>query len=227
MPNMSASLKSNASRRAPRQPDVAAGMNQMTKPGLSACNLGSNMPLMRPFLLLLCAAPLLCAGTPSRAGFFDFFFQGGAPQQREMLPRGPFEGPFEAPPRPPAERHRHVGIVHRPAHEAYNPQREGLAKDPTLREGDAVMTKAGIRVVASSDEHGTRELVPLADTKGLSPAEFKALAAINANPADAGWDSELAQKAPPLTGRSSVANKSPAWIWVRGAAGQMIRYVGP
>jgi hypothetical protein len=107
----------------------------------------------------------------------------------------------------------------------FDHQSFGLKKDATLREGDAVMTRSGIRIFAgtSSGEHQTDEFAKLEEAKGLSPAEQTALAAI-----DAPYGEIKSASADELmTGRSTVANSSVAWKWLRDPKGRLVRYVGP
>ncbi len=103
-----------------------------------------------------------------------------------------------------------------------------LQKDSTLRDGDAVMTQHGIRIYASASqgERHSGEFATLAETKGLSPTEFTALAEIDAHRSEDGWQSK-ATVSDVVTGRSVVANTELAWKWVRDPKGKLVRYVGP
>lgn len=172
---------------------------------------------MRLISLVASFAALTClSATPSRAGLFDFLFQSSG-QHNYEIPAGGYYQPDMR--RRPPKRHR-VVVVPKHNSEAVAFDKSDLAKDPTLRNGDAVMTEKGLRIVANSGEYGAKTLVPIASTKGLPQSELKALAAAVAAAKPAA--------AQTVTGRSAtISLPTVAWKWIRDARGQTIRYVGP
>jgi len=179
-------------------------------------------------LLAVLGLIVLPAAT-AQAGLFDFF---GQPEpQPLMIERPALSGlpPVLSPlPRHPVEIHRHITVVRKTSIDktiAFDHLSAALKRDATLREGDAVMTRHGIRIFAgpSSGEHRANEFAKLEEVKGLSRPEQTALAEIDKRNANI----KPARAGDVLTGRSSTANSSIAWKWLRDPKGRLIRYVGP
>jgi hypothetical protein len=182
-----------------------------------------------PISLLSCVVLISLPAASARAGLFDFFNPAPPEPQYVTIERpDPAVAPPLITPLPPhrVEIHRRISIVHR------NPSDKGpvltgkfadLQKDGTLREGDAVMTQGGIRIFAGDPQgpHRPSEFAKLDDAKGLTSTEQVALAAIDAHP------NETISGDAVVTGRSSAANSSLAWKWLRDPKGRLVRYVGP
>ncbi len=174
--------------------------------------------------------------TIAHAGFFDFLF--GQPFQSR--PAGPYEGYFGGMPghwgADPAFR-RHAGPgFHRHGHKLSARRKSivgdnhpvgplaptDLMNDESLRRGDAVMTRAGIRIfVGSSGEHHEPEdFRKPSEIKGLPKRERKALAALDARSSTDG-------KPGMVMGRSASEPKLVFGETIIDPQGRSIRYVGP
>jgi hypothetical protein len=184
---------------------------------------------MRHMLLtagLLFAAVMTYASVDdAHAGLFDFLNQGTPePQQRTIERPAPDLPPVTPLPKYRVEAPRHITVIHKNASgkaSVVAHQSVDFPKDGTLRDGDAVMTKNGIRIFA-----GSNDFVTLSETKGLSSAERIALAEIDAHRSEEGWQSKSSGQDQLITGRSA-ANMAHAWKWVRDPKGVLVRYVGP
>jgi hypothetical protein len=169
----------------------------------------------------------------AQAGLFDFLNQSAPEPQRTLTIERP--APANLPPIQPLPQYkveppRHITVVHENTQEKapiLERQSPGLIKDPTLRDGDAVMTQHGIRIFAASfDGRRPNDFVTLAETKGLTLEERTALAEIDAHRSEEGWQSKSAGHDQLITGRSA-ANTAHAWKWLRDPKGHLVRYVGP
>ncbi|MCI0598936.1 MAG: hypothetical protein L0Y60_05360 [Beijerinckiaceae bacterium] len=98
-----------------------------------------------------------------------------------------------------------------------------LMEDSSLLKGDAVVTPAGVRIFVgySGDHHEPEDFRKPAEIKGLSKAERKALAALDAQASVSGGARGI------VTGRSAAGRNLSAGELITDARGRMIRYVGP
>ena len=96
-------------------------------------------------------------------------------------------------------------------------------EDDSLRKGDVVMTKAGIRVFIgySGDHHDPEDFRKPSEVKGLSKNERKALAALDTETSAAGVTGGI------VTGRSATERGIAAGEMITDAKGRAIRFVGP
>lgn len=98
-----------------------------------------------------------------------------------------------------------------------------IMEDDSLRKGDVVMTKAGIRVFIgySGDHHDPEDFRKPSEVKGLSKNERKALAALDTQTSASGVTSGI------VTGRSATEGGIAAGEMITDAKGRAIRFVGP
>jgi len=168
----------------------------------------------------------------ANAGVFDFLSPAEPePQPPTIEQPSPSAIPPLVSPIPPHrfEIHRRITVVRKNPNDkipTIDHRSLGLKKDGTLREGDAVMTQSRIHIFAgaSSGTYRMDEFAKLDEAKGLSSTEQTALTAIDP-PANSEIKSASADDL--MTGRSTVANSSVAWKWLRDPKGRLIRYVGP
>ncbi len=189
------------------------------------------------FLLLAFAASFSLAPAVAQAGFFESLFG--------LTPAAPVQAPGAAQPAPaeagsyrrarrrveiePRERrhHEHRTVAAAAPRAPAGPKLQrttGLMDDRTLRAGDAVMTRDGLRIFtgAEADHHVVADFVPLrAAPYGKTGARRVLVAIDEAAHLDIGRDrrSEL------QTGRSVSAGveRVPSYT----ATGATVRYVGP
>jgi len=188
---------------------------------------------------VLTAGLIQCIAFPTiaHAGFFDFLF--GQPFQSR--PVRSYEGYFGGMPgqwgagpvfRGHADRsfrrHRHKLSAHRKTvvadtHPVGPVPPTDLMDDDSLRRGDAVMTRAGIRIFigSSGDHHEPEDFRRPSEIKGLPKVERKALAALDAQ--GSGTDGKPGM----ATGRSASELKVVVGKTIIDPQGRSIRYVGP
>jgi len=172
---------------------------------------------------LACTSP--CWQT-AQAGFFDELF--GQERSPQAAPLWPPEDTL-----PPVKSHRQGSSHHHIVNLAQQipgawPQGsawEVFLHDPTLKNGDAVMTPDGLRIFTGSEEwdHAPDDFAKLSDIAGLPQGERKRLASVERQGPEINWRSISETEL--QTGRS-VAQSS-AIETVLDSKGRNIRYVGP
>jgi hypothetical protein len=105
------------------------------------------------------------------------------------------------------------------------PAWEVFLDDPTLRNGDAVMTPDGLRIFTGSEnwDHNPADFAKLTDITGLSQPERTKLASVEKQGPETSWQSISHLQL--QTGRSVAAATDQ--VLVKGPNGRKIRYVGP
>ena len=181
---------------------------------------------------IVLAAALGVPTHANAANFFEQLFGGGAPAPEQQVPSyapGPeMSAPGDFPGEPSLRRRRHI-IVARS--EPVRQKTTDLMHDKTLRPGDAVVTKSGIKVYDGSytSHHDWDQFVSLNDAD-MAPKEKQALVAMDPTKVD-----PLAN-APLREGRSSSESSSKVvsdglpitkGFKVTDARGNSVRYVGP
>ncbi len=101
-----------------------------------------------------------------------------------------------------------------------------LMNDESLQDGDAVMTRAGIRIFVgdSSEHHKLTDFKKISEIKGLSKRERSALADL-----DTPGSNSYAKNGKPeiVTGRSVKDSSLAPGEMIIDPKGRSIRYVGP
>ena len=184
-------------------------------------------------LFVACAASFFFVPAVAQAGFFESLF-GLTPAPAPLAAQ---QAPVEAGSYGHARRradgehrhheHRKVASVEHASKAPSGPKLQrttGLMDDRTLRAGDAVMTKDGLRIFTGdeADHHVVADFVPLRAAAGEKKSVRLALATIDdAAHLDIGRD----RRAELQTGRSvsAGAERVPSYT----AAGVSVRYVGP
>jgi hypothetical protein len=162
----------------------------------------------------------------AHAGFFDFLFQQFQPPNPRYFPRPPAYRPWGH----ANGFRRHKVVAHR-NEKAGHPVRPhapvDIMNDESLQEGDAVMTRSGIRIFVGdygSHHHKAGDFRKLSEIKGLSKRERKSLAELDAPRSISSTDDS---KAGLVTGRSATEAGLSAGKTFTDARGRTIRYVGP
>jgi hypothetical protein len=190
--------------------------------------------------LAVAGAALSLSCEPAKAGFFDFLFQ---PQQPAPEVYAPHPRRFHDSSRHhlrPAKRHaakaRHsatpVALLHPKWEEkdhcckvAGAPRPAPvLLEDDSLREGDAVMTRSGLKVFTgeAGSHHRMEDFAALSETKNISKRVRKILLEIDPPQAERrNAEIELS------TGRSAAAGQLATGAMIVDPKGNTIRYVGP
>ena len=174
---------------------------------------------------------LIVAGTfgfasDAQAGFFEDLFgsSASAPVQTASEPGVVARSHANRPRRRVAHRDPKPDRALKVAASPVLQRTTDIFLDKTLRAGDAVMTKDGIRIYAgdkSSSSHEASDFVPLANARRVKKGARVALAAIDtAKGLDVGRNLNIA------SGRSVAVNAAPSDTMPRNA-GTAIRYVGP
>jgi hypothetical protein len=159
------------------------------------------------------------------AGFFDFFGTQQPQPQPYYYGQSPRYGGWGS--------YRHSG-PHRP-HHAKAPADEKIARqtptdlmhDATLRYGDAVMTKSGIRIFTGTRKasHDRDDFSPLQDVR-VKPSQKIALDAVD--PAHPNGTRGSKSSVELRSGRSSASTIPFAkGVMIDSGNGKAIRYVGP
>lgn len=176
-------------------------------------------------MVFLLAYPM----TTANAGFFDFLFN----------PSGPTSDPFSAgqdhlQPRQratPSNRKPKKKPIARllPSHPDKDQPRASsdFMDDASLQDGDAVMTRRGIRIFTgpSGSRHRPEDFTDLSEIKRLPARARSKLAEIDASRLKS--NQSVAQRADIVTGRSAAEPRLVTGTVITDPKGRPIRYVGP
>jgi hypothetical protein len=179
---------------------------------------------------LAAAACLALTVSPSaaNAGFFDFLFGPLHPPAAQPVYQSPPQPGYPRKKKAAAHRSRSLVAKIHPSHEGRGAHLErgavvGLMDDDSLKNGDAVMTPAGLRIFTGSSgaHHSDDDFARISEIKGLSKTQRSALLFLDAGAANAG-------QRPTLVAGRSVAEGGPAaGEMIVDPKGNKIRYVGP
>jgi hypothetical protein len=158
----------------------------------------------------------------ANAGFFDFLFS-------PLQPAAPAQPSYQYPPQSgyPGKKKR---AAHRPKNlvAKIHPGRQGhdvigLMDDESLKNGDVVMTPAGIRIFTGSSgpHHSEDDFAKISEMKGLSKTQRSALLFLDSGAANAGIEPGI------LAGRSVADGGPTAGEMIKDPKGNKVRYVGP
>jgi len=185
--------------------------------------------------VMIACAGLLPLNAAQAQGLFDFLFSPRPAPSPTYFPPSYFpSGPRPMPPLPhmsaPRQRQRQVirKIPSSPVTanhiQAERPdmQRSDIMTDRTLRGGDAVMTRKGLRIFAGgpTSRHRPEDFAPLAEISGLSLSERAALAEIDTR-------IPLPHMGDLATGRSVATPDHASRRLIDDPRHGVIRYVGP
>lgn len=165
---------------------------------------------------------LMVPFSPAKAGFFDFLFPPQpAPAFAPAYPQSGFRYEHRQHRRKAATRHPRIVVARSHPSSAHGVT--GFMDDDSLRDGDAVMTPAGIRIFtgSSSAHHSADDFAKISEIKGLSSRERNALLAIDAGSSGASGNSAL------IAGRSVADSRLSEGAVITDPKGNRIRYVGP
>lgn len=158
----------------------------------------------------------------ANAGFFDFLFAPQPAQTAVPIYRpAPHFHYHHQPKRKVVS--RHAKFADDRTHPSPARVVSSFMDDDSLKDGDVVMTKDGIRIFtgASGAHHSSDDFTKISEFKHLSSQKRTALLAIDAGSAGAGQSSAL------LAGRSAADLGLSAGEMVIDPRGYKIRYVGP
>ena len=158
----------------------------------------------------------------ANAGFFDFLFAPPQPAQTVVpvyRPAPHFH--YHQPKRKVVS--RHAKFADDRTHPSPGRVVSSVMDDDSLKDGDAVMTRDGIRIFtgASGAHHSSADFAKISEFKHLSSQKRTALLVLDAGSAGAGPSSAL------VAGRSVGDSGLSAGEMIIDSRGNRIRYVGP